>query len=58
MTEKKRALLLHSVRHELSRLHRLEIIYNPNWRFWSAPYSKRRARLVRMFWALKRGETV
>ena len=26
---------------------------NPEWRFTSIPYSKRRARLVRTWWALK-----
>jgi len=30
--------------------------HNSDWRFTSAPYSKRRARLVRMYWALKRTE--
>ena len=27
--------------------------HNSDWRFTSQPYSKRRARLVRTFWALK-----
>ena len=41
------------IRHELDWLLERERMYNPNWRFMATPYSKRRARLVRTYWALK-----
>ncbi len=44
---------LRSVKSELDWLLRREQQHNPDWRFHPAPYSKRRARLVKMYWALK-----
>lgn len=44
---------LHNVRVELEWLAWCEKSRNPEWRFTSIPYSKRRARLVRTWWALK-----
>ena len=44
---------LHNVRTELEWLLWREQTHNPDWRFRSQPYSKRHARLVRTFWALK-----
>lgn len=44
---------LRNVKVELDWLLWREQQHNPDWRFTSQPYSKRRARLVRTFWALK-----
>ena len=44
---------LRNIRYELKWLARREEDYNPDWRFKPTPYSKRRARLVRIYWALK-----
>ena len=44
---------LHNIRVELEWLAACEKAHNPNWRFLSSPYSKRRARLVKTYWALK-----
>lgn len=44
---------LRNVRVELDWLLWREQQHNPDWHFTSQPYSKRRARLVRTFWALK-----
>jgi len=44
---------LRNVKIELDWLLWREQTYDPNWRFWSQPYSKRRARLVKTYWALK-----
>ena len=44
---------LHNVRIELDWLSWREQMCNPDWRFTSRPYSKRRARLVKTWWALK-----
>ena len=44
---------LRNVKVELDWLLWREQQYNPDWRFTPQPYSKRRARLVRTFWALK-----
>ena len=44
---------LHNIRCELDWLIWCEKVRNPEWRFMSQPYSKRRARLVRTYWALK-----
>lgn len=44
---------LRNVGVELDWLLRREQQHNADWRFTSRPYSKRRARLVRTFWALK-----
>ena len=44
---------LRNVRVELDWLLWREQQHNPDWRFRSQPFSKRRARLVRTFWALK-----
>ena len=44
---------LHNVRVELEWLAWREQIHNPDWHFTSRPYSKRRARLVKTWWALK-----
>ena len=44
---------LHNVRIELDWLLWREQKQNPDWRFKSLPYSKRRARLVKTWWALK-----
>lgn len=48
---------LRNVRVELDWLLWREQQHNPDWRFRSQPYSKRRARLVRTFWALKALQT-
>ena len=53
MTKKAIAHELRSVRYELDWLQRREQAHNPDWRFTATPYSKRRARLVRTYWALK-----
>ena len=45
---------LHNIRCELDWLIWCEKNRNPEWRFMSQPYSKRRARLVRTYWALKK----
>lgn len=44
---------LRNVKTELDWLLWREQAYDPDWRFRSQPYSKRRARLVKTFWALK-----
>lgn len=44
---------IRNVRYELEWLAHCEKVHNPEWRFRSQPYSKRRARLVRTYWALK-----
>lgn len=44
---------LHNIKVELEWLVAEEKAHNPNWSFMSKPYSKRRARLVRTYWALK-----
>ena len=43
----------HNVRVELEWLAWCEKAHNPEWCFRSQPYSKRRARLIRTWWALK-----
>ena len=45
---------LQNVKVELEWLMECEKRNNPEWRFVSSPYSKRRERLIRMYWALKR----
>ena len=51
----KTALLyeLCSIRDELAWLQKQEENHNPDWRFSPTPYSKRRARLIKTYWALK-----
>ena len=44
---------LRRVRRELEWLVRCEKAHNSDWRFTSTPYSKRRARLIKSYWALK-----
>lgn len=44
---------LRNVRHELEWLLWCEQRCNPDWRFTPMRYSKRRARLVRTYWALE-----
>jgi len=44
---------LRNVKYELDWLLWREQQRNPDWRFMSTPYSKRRTRLVKTFWALK-----
>ena len=44
---------LHNIRVELEWLAWCDKSRNPEWRFISQPYSKRRARLVKTWWALK-----
>ena len=44
---------LRNIRLELEWLARREEFFNPDWRFKPTPYSKQRARLVKMYWALK-----
>ena len=44
---------LHNIKVELEWLAVCEKAHNPDWRFMAGPYSKRRARLVRTYWALK-----
>ena len=48
---------LRNVKTKLDWLLWREQQHNPDWRFRSQPYSKRRARLVRTFWALKALQT-
>lgn len=43
---------LRNIRLELEWLARREEFFNPDWRFKPTPYSKRRARLVKSYWAL------
>lgn len=45
---------LRNVKCELEWLLWCEHRRNPEWRFMSRPYSKRRARLVKTYWALKK----
>ena len=45
---------LHNIRVELEWLAWCERSRNPEWCFMSLPYSKRRTRLVKTWWALKR----
>ena len=54
MTKSVIARELRNIRYELDWLARHEEEYNPDWRFNSTPYSKRRARLVKTYWALIR----
>jgi hypothetical protein len=44
---------LRNVKTELDWLLWCEQVHNPDWRFRSQPFSKRRARLVKTYWALK-----
>ena len=44
---------LRNVNIELDWLHYCEKRHNPDWQFCSAPYSKRRTRLVKTYWALQ-----
>ena len=44
---------LRNIRYELKWLARREEEYDPDWRFKPTPYSKRRTRLVKTYWALK-----
>ena len=44
---------MRNIRNELDWLLWREQQHNPDWRFRSAPYSKRRTRLIRTYWALK-----
>lgn len=44
---------LHNIKTELEWLLWCEKVNNPEWHFTSQPYSKRRARLVKTWWALK-----
>ena len=44
---------LHNIKCELEWIAWCERSHNPEWRFTSQPYSKRRARLVKTWWALK-----
>ncbi len=48
MTKKAIAHELRNIRYELDWLQRREQQHNPDWRFRSLPYSKRRARLVKI----------
>ena len=48
---------LRNIRIELEWLAWREQIHNTDWRFTSRPYSKRRARLVKTWWALKTMQT-
>ena len=53
MTKKAIAQEIRNIKNELDWLLWCEQQHNPDWRFRSAPYSKRRARLVKTCWALK-----
>ena len=53
MTKKMIALEIRNIQYELDWLLWCERKNNPDWRFRSAPYSKRRTRLVKTYWALK-----
>lgn len=53
MTKSAIARELRNIRTELGLLLWCEKVHNPEWRFMSQPYSKRRARLVKTWWALK-----
>ena len=45
---------LHNIKCELEWLAWCEKAHNPEWRFRSQPYSKRRTRLVKTWWALQK----
>ena len=53
MTKKAIAQEIRNIKSELDWLLWREQQRNPDWRFRSAPYSKRRARLARTYLALK-----
>ena len=53
MTKKAIAQVIRNIKSELDWLLWREQQRNPDWRFRSAPYSKRRARLVKTYRALK-----
>ena len=53
MTKKMIALEIRNIQYELDWLLWCERKNNPDWRFRSFPYSKRRRRLVKTYWALK-----
>ena len=53
MMKKAVAQEIRNIKSELDWLLWRERQRNPDWRFRSAPYSKRRARLVKTYWALK-----
>lgn len=55
MTKRKQRETLRDIRAELARLTELENAFDSSHGFMLRPYSKRRARLLRMFWAVKRG---
>ncbi len=44
---------LHNIRYELDWLSYHEQAHNPEWRFRSAPFSKRHVRLMKTYWVLK-----
>ena len=53
MTKTAIKLELRNVKTELDWLLWREQAHDPDWRFRSQPFSKRRARLVKTYWALK-----
>ena len=54
MTKKAIAQEMRNIKSELDWLLWREQRHNPDWRFHPTPYSKRRARLVKTYWALRR----
>lgn len=58
MTKRKRRETLRDLRAELAQLAEMEKAFDPSHGFMLHPYSKRRARLVRMFLAVKRGRVL
>ena len=52
MTKKTIACEIRNIRNELGWLSWCERKTNPDWPFRSTPYSKRRRRLVKTYWAL------
>lgn len=52
MTKTAIKMAIRDTKKELAYCHGMEEIYSPEWRFRSVPYSKRRARLVKTYWAL------
>ena len=53
MSKKTIAREIRNIRYELDWLLWCERKDNPDWRFRSTPYSKRRRRLIKTYWALK-----
>lgn len=53
MTKTQAKKQIAEVKKELKRIDAMEKLFNPDCMFHSMPYSKRRNRLVKMYWILK-----